>query len=131
LALNAGGAASIVTFANNGSNSFSVSLSGLKLTGASSAAITGQYVSGLGTITLDQLEISENQGSALNVSGETLTVTNSTIANNQTGSGAAIVLSSGTNTFINDTISGNQSTGATAGLSVSYSGVTLRSHDCE
>ena len=72
------------------------------------------------------MEISENNGEAIGWSyGVPLTVTNSTIANNNVASPAAISLGSTTATFTNDTISGNRSTGSAAGLMASFSTVTL------
>jgi hypothetical protein len=127
LTINANGAASIFSFAYNNNQYYNLTLEGLTLTGASSAAIIGTGAPGLRSLTLDQMEISGNAGQAISFGyGQQLTVTNSTIADNQTGSGPAIYLiAPGATTFANDTISWNQSTGLTGALSVSYGSVTL------
>ena len=63
------------------------------MTGATSTVFSTGTAPGLSTLTLDQMEIDGNSAQVLNFGySENLTVTNSTIANNQTGSGPAISL---------------------------------------
>ncbi len=86
--------------------SLSATLTGISITGASSSGI-----STTGDLTLDGVEIHNNEGMGLSGSG-TVDIRNSTIAENQ-GIGVRIA-GLGNHTLTNTTISGNQGTGLVA-----------------
>lgn len=99
-----------------------ISISGLKLTGATVAAVHTEGPAG--TLLFDQVEISENPGRGIDMySGGQLAITSSTIANN--GGQAISTNDTDVVNVSNTTISGNQSTGSVAGLSVIFGAATV------
>ena len=102
-------------------NAFTCLIEGVTLTGATDHAIDIENA-GYQTVKLDQVEISDNSGSAIYVDDVTaLIVTNSTIANNGSSSSspAVYVTSASSAKFVNDTISNNESSGSVAGVQIS------------
>ena len=123
LTINANGSALVFSFANNEIAGYDFSLSGVKLTGATGAAIS-ESVEGCLNLTLNDVVISGNSGAAIDWSTWTnsLSITNSTIANNTTTNAAAISILnvSGYEVHLTgDTISGNQ-TGSAAAIWFSF-----------
>ena len=92
------------------SSSIDVSISGLTLTGGDVSA-AGGAISNLENLTLDAVSIVDNEaffgGGVSNESSGVLSLTNSTIANNQAGLNGGAIWASGALTATNVTISGN------------------------
>jgi hypothetical protein len=128
LAINAEGADSVFSFALNVSSMYNVTIDGLTLTGATGSAIEKNFP-GVKSLTLFEDEISGNTGSAISWStGGELSITNSTIANNQTDGAPVLDLNQlgSASTLTNDTIADNSSAGPVAGINIQYGTVTLQ-----
>lgn len=101
------------------SNSSTLSVSGITVTGGAGAASGGGF-SSTGTLSLDKVVVTSNSatsfGGGIHNAGGSLTVTNSTISSNHSDAFAGGVQSSGTLVIGNSTISGNTSDSFTGGV---------------
>ena len=121
LALDANLAENIFSFAVN-SASWELIIRDLTLTGAASWAIREDPGTGWASVTLDGVEIAENGGGVYFADGDTLTITESAIVEND---GLGVDVFNGSASILNSTVSGNQSAGPVGGLRAVQSTVTL------